>query len=386
MSNGASEFDRLEQNLQDGGVEGLLEGLIEQLDSQGRFYDLFSALRLQLRRKMGLTVSFKSDDDDVPEEMLEKWEEGMMAICERVGKAAIEAGQIREGWMYLRPTGNTALAKQLIDNVEADEENVDELVEVLLQEGLDIKRGFGLVLDKFGTCNAITTFESQVLQQPEDDQKVAAELLLRTLHSDLITAVKAEIAQQEDQEPAEETLAELVTDRDYLFGEHSYLVDTTHLASTVRFARLLSDEELLRVAIDLTEYGRRLSSPYQYEGDEPFSDLYPSHALYFKAMLGEDIDAALAYFLEKAKSIDAYEEGTMAVEIYIELLDKLGRPQDAIDAMLTLVPDNTHLIGVAPTLPELSAKTKQYQSCMEFCKQRDDLVGYATALALANEK
>ena len=34
--------------------------------------------------------------------------------------------------------------------------NIDELVEVLLQEGVDVERGFQIVLDSYGTCNSIT--------------------------------------------------------------------------------------------------------------------------------------------------------------------------------------------------------------------------------------
>ena len=383
MSNGATEFERLQESLSSGGVDGLLDGLVQELSQQNRFHDLFSAKQLQLRRQLNLPLSFSGDDDDVPENQVEKWEEGMMEICQEVGKSALEAGQIREGWMYLRPAGARDKAQELIGKIEPDDENMDEMVEVLLQEGLDVKRGFSLVLDNFGTCNAITTFESQVLQQDKNDQQIAAELLLKHVHEDLVSSVKADIAQQEDQEPAADNLAELIGEREWLFGEHSYHLDTTHLASTVRFARLLEDESLLRIAVDLTEYGKRLSSQFQYDGDEPFADLYPSHALYFQAIIGENVEEALKYFREKAESIDAYEEGTMAVEIYIELLDRLGRTQEAIDAMVKMVPDNTHLMGVAPSLMDLSKKVDEYQSWMQFCRQRNDLVGFAAGLCMS---
>ena len=87
-----------------------------------------------------------------------------------------------------------------------------------------------------------------------------------------------------------------MADREWLFQDNAYHIDTTHLASTVRIARVLADPADLRLALDLTEYGRRLSQQFQYQGDEPFVETYPSHALYFQALLGENVEEALAYF------------------------------------------------------------------------------------------
>src|SRR5207247_1071093 len=129
-------------------------------------------------------------------------------------------------------------------------------------------------------------------RRPRDEQAPAARLLLRQLHEDLVANVKADIARQEGQPPNAQTLRELVHDRDWLFQDNSYHLDTTHLAATVRIARALTDPDDLRLALDLTEYGRRLGQPFQYQGDEPFGEMYPANALYFHALLGENIDEA----------------------------------------------------------------------------------------------
>ncbi len=77
--------------------------------------------------------------------------------------------------------------------------------------------------------------------RPRADQQAAAALLLRHLHAELLANVRADIVRQSGSEPAETTLAALVADRDWLFADNNYHIDTTHLAATIRFARLLEE-------------------------------------------------------------------------------------------------------------------------------------------------
>ena len=64
----------------------------------------------------------------------------------------LAAGHVRDGWMYLRPVGDKRAAAALIAKIEPDEDNMEELVDVCLREGVDVARGFQLVLDNYGTC------------------------------------------------------------------------------------------------------------------------------------------------------------------------------------------------------------------------------------------
>jgi hypothetical protein len=81
--------------------------------------------------------------------------------------------------------------------------------------------------------------------------------------------LKTDIGRQEDATPSESTLKALVADRPWLFQELTYHVDTTHLASVTRFARQLQDKALVSLALDMTEYGRRLHKQFQYESEAP---------------------------------------------------------------------------------------------------------------------
>jgi hypothetical protein len=340
---------------------------------------------MKVRHTLGLPLTYSDASDNLNDATRTRLEDGLIEACREVGLALLAEGKVREGWMYLRPVGDRQAAAAEITRLEVDDDNLEEFVEVLLHEGVEPRRGFGLVLEHYGTCNAITTFESALHQQPRDVQAAAAGMLVAHLHEELLATVKSDIARQEGTEPKENTLRELVADRDWLFAEGAYHIDTTHLASTVRFARLLSDARLLRLALDLTEYGRRLTTQFQYQGEEPFTDHYPAHALYFQALLGENLDEALAYFRQQAESVDLDQIGTIAVEVYIDLLDRVGRREEAIEVLLSMLPSDRRTLGIAPSLFELSRRAGKFDRATEFYQQHDNLLGYATCLLSARQ-
>ncbi len=373
------EFEQLESALDDG-VEAVIERLIAQLREKKKYHHLFEALKLRLRHRMGLPLWEHTPGEQLDPQQRDEYEEGLVEACREVGMLLLESGRVREGWMFLQPVGDNAAVAEVLRTLDVDDDNLDEIVDVALNAGVDPEYGFSLVLSHYGTCNAITTFEQVMPGRPLDVQQAAAALLLRHLHQELLASVRADISHQEHSEPQGSTLAELVADRDWLFADGAYHIDTTHLAAVVRFARLLDDPELLRLAVDLTEYGRRLGPQFQYRHDEPFADFYPAHALYFHAVLGEKVDEAIAYFREKAESIDPKQQGTMAIEVYIDLLARLGRYDEAIDATINLLPHDMPTLGYAPPLFELARRAHRYDRLLEHSRNRDDLFGYACAL------
>ncbi len=380
MSTTTADFEQLQEELNVDGVSAALSTLVNRLREQKKYHELFEALKMQLRHDIGLPVMYSDAGDDLAPPQREKLEDGLIEACREVGLLLLKDGKIREGWMYLRPVGDKQEAANILAEIEPNDDNIDEIVEVALQEGVNTRVGYQLVLDHFGTCNAITTFESQIAGRGKEEQRDAVELLVRHVHEELTAAVIADIAQQEGNESPEKTLKELVADREWMFNENSYHIDTTHLASTVRFAKILEDEACLRLALDLTEYGHRLSGQFQYQGDEPFADIYPSHALYLSALIGEQVDEAIAYFREKAETVDINEIGTIAIETYIELLARLGRYDDAIVATIEMIPPGTQTYGQAPSLFELSQSAGSYERFIEQCKEHDDLLGFATGI------
>jgi hypothetical protein len=378
-----SLFEQLEQQSTSGGVDAVLEHLISSLQQDKKHHELFEALKMQVRHRAGLPLLYGESGDDLDPKQRTLLEDGLLGACRQVGTGLLEDGRVSEGWMYMRPVGDVAAARELIDKIEVQDDNIDEMVEVLLQEGVDPARGFSVVLQNYGTCNAITTFESVMPQKGKADQRAVAQLLLRHVHQELFTNVKADVAGRQDSEPTATTLAELIADQEGMFGEHSYHIDTTHLASTTRFSRILENEECLRLALDLTQYGKELHEQFQYEGDEPFTDIYRHHAFYFQALLGENLDEALDHFKERSDNVDTNQWGTVGIETYIDLLARVGKIEEAIAVTIEKIQPGQRTMGLAPSLLELCERSGNYSPLMDACRGSDDVLGFATGLMQA---
>ncbi len=378
-----SLFEQLEQQSTSGGVAAVLKHLISSLQEDKKHHELFEALKMQVRHRAGLPLLYGESGDDLDPKQRTLLEDGLLGACRQVGTGLLEDGRVSEGWMYMRPVGDVAAAREMINKIEVQDDNIDEMVEVLLQEGVDPARGFSVVLQNYGTCNAITTFESVMPQKGKADQRAVAQLLLRHVHQELFTNVKADVATRQDSEPTATTLAELIAGQEGMFGEHSYHIDTTHLASTTRFSRILEDEESLRLALDLTQYGKELHEQFQYEGDEPFTDIYRHHAFYYQALLGENLDEALAHFKERSDNVDTNQWGTVGIETYIDLLARVGKIEEAIAVTIEKIKSGQRTMGLAPSLLELCERGGNYSPLMDACRGSDDVLGFATGLMQA---
>jgi hypothetical protein len=381
-----TDFEQLQSALASGGPDAALSQAADLFRSQKKYHELFEVRKMQTRRRIGLPLLYSDAGDNLTEEQRTRLEDGLIAACREVGTLLLAQGQVREGWMYLRPVGDKAEAARLLAAIESGDENYEDLIEVCLHEGIDVGRGYGLILEHYGTCNAITQYDHAVARRPRAEQQPAARLLLARVHADLVASVRQDIARQEGAQPKETSLRDLVADRDWLFQDNAYHLDTTHLAATVRIARVLTDPADVRLALDLTEYGRRLSQQFQYQGDEPFAETYPAHALYFQALLGENVEEALAYFKSKAELLDPQYHGLAAAETYIDLLARLGRHEDALAAAIQFSPSGTQPIGQAPSLLDLAEKSGDYDRLLALCRDRGDLLGFTAALVQGSSK
>jgi hypothetical protein len=373
-------FSELAKKFSDGGTNALLDTLAARFRAEKKHHQLFDVLLMRERARLGLPSVLSSSIDELPEPTRSQLEDAYIAVCREVGSLLLAEGKVREAWPYLRPVGDRSLVAQGLANVEPNEENLNPLIEILLHEGVDVGAGFQLVLDHYGTCNSISTFEGVVLAKPRVDQQAAAERLVRRLHEELLTSLRTHIERQEGKVPTEQPIVQLLADRDWMFEGNNYHIDTTHLASIVRFARVLESPESVRLAYELAEYGRRLSPQFHFAAEEPFAELYVSHVLFFAAQLGDRVDEAVQYFRERAEKIDPLAEGTAAAETYISLLARLRRFPEAIEAAATLIPPGTQTSGFAPTMMELSRENGDYSRLLQVCQERDDVVGYAAGL------
>jgi hypothetical protein len=393
-------FDKLESTVKDQGASHAARLLVEQMRNEKRYSELFEALKMFHRVELGLPavqINPSGEDDENASgalknsEIQDQLDKRLIEACGEVGTALLRQGSLQEGWMYMRAVGDRAAAAAAMADIEVTHENLDTVLGLLVHEAVDIGRGTKLSLDLRGTCNTITMLESVVSMRGRADQQAAVGTLVEHVHSELLASLKADIVRREKLDAtsdvhASKSIEALLATRTALLRDGSYHLDTTHLASTVRFARILDDARLLRLAVDLAQYGRQLHTQYQYASDEPFAELYPMSLAFFRALLGEHVEAALRMFLQKAESLDPQEHGTVAIETYADLLTRVGRPAEAMQFLMKKMPRGMRPFGIAPSLIELAQLSGQFEPMMNHAKERGDIVGYTAALLQSQSK
>jgi hypothetical protein len=385
------DFMMLEQLADKQGLQAAAQELVERMRQQKLYPELFEARKMLHRVELGLPPvqvdpigahGKKSGAIQQDPQVQDELDKRLLDACREVGGGLMRSGRLQEGWMYLRAVGDDAFASDAMAAVEPTQDNLDLLLNLYVHEGVDIGRGTELCLKMRGTCNTITMLDSIVAMRGRSDQQAAVEALVKHVHQELLANLIADVTRRmpQVQAPEDRSIVAWLGLVPGLLRDGTYHLDTTHLASTVRFARVLDDPSTLRLAADLAEYGRQLHAQYQYSSEEPFADLYPMSLAWFRALLGEHVDAALRVFRQKAESIDLEEHGTIGIETYADLLARIGRPDEAGKYLIRTMPDGMRPFGVAPSLIELSNASGEFQPMKDHAKQRGDLIGFAAAL------
>ena len=126
------------------------------------------------------------------------------------------------------------------------------------------EKGFDWILEKYGTCSAITTLGGGESPFPPEVKNYCVRRLIQTLHRELTERLKAEIKNQQGFEPTATTIAELVEGRDWLFVDDCYHIDLSHLSSVVQMSMQIDVCEEWKLARDLCAYGMKLSPRFQF--------------------------------------------------------------------------------------------------------------------------
>ena len=134
-------FESLTTNLHTQGAQDTAKKLIEFFRHQGAYHELFEALKMKARLELGLTAVPPGPDEVLTPMVTDKLERSLIDACRTVGLLLLGDGRIREGWMYMRPVGDRVAAAQALAGIEPTSENLDELMDVLVNEGVDVGRG-----------------------------------------------------------------------------------------------------------------------------------------------------------------------------------------------------------------------------------------------------
>ncbi len=378
-------FDELQRISEESGVEKSLEFLESHFRNSNDFFKLFEILKMKCRHGLGLPLIYSQQPDDLTQAQQRELEDGLLSACREVGTLFFKSGEIQQGWAYLQPVGDKRLNEELVCSIVPNEENVDAIIEVAILQGAAPSYGFALLLKHHGTCDGITTFDTQAPRFDAIVQRQMASALVHHIHDELFNSVRQSLKDQE--QPSESTplssnlsLSEIIESFPGLSADGARHIDPTHLASAMRIARLLEDSDDILVANQLANFGSKLPEDFQYPSAPPFEDTYLDHGLFFSALLGEQVDQTVQHFKSKTESVAADQFGPVADETLVDLLVRVGKIDEALEVATQQLMGNEETIGIAPSVFEIARNPAQLKRLGDVYRSKNDLLGFAVAL------
>lgn len=375
-----ASFERLRATLERDGPSAAVEALCAALRDAGHFDALFYAVLMGHRVRLGVAPFPNGPASEIPENAHEEYEETIREAARAAGGGYLAAGEIGRAWTYYRLINEPGPIVAALDAADpADGADIQPLIDVAFYQGVHPTRGFDLILTRYGVCNAITTVSSQDFSRRPELLDHCVKALVKALHGQIAERVRDLVREREAKPPADGTLGELVRERPFLFEDGAYHVDLSHLSAVVQFALQLPDCAERRLARDLCEYGRRLTTPYQSEGNPPFERQYEDSLVYLKALDGEEVEAGVAHFTTKAEA--GVEQGeTYPAEVLVNLLIRLGREREALAVARRLLSAHPEGSLSCPGVFELARRAGEMGVVAEVARERADGVAYLAAL------
>lgn len=368
-------FDALEHTLQAEGPSAGFDLLIRKLLEQQNYALAFEARLMQNRHALGLPLIFHGTLAEVAPEHRSAYEAALIEAARETGNAFLADGNIVSAWTYFRAIGEPAPVAAAIERVDSGEE-IDPVLDIALYERVNPRKGFELVLKYRGICDGVGVVTRC---QDRETRVMLLQLLVRAFYGDLVAHLKEAIASVEGQVPETSRVAELLAGRQWLFEGGNLYIENSHLLSILQASPELDDPETMRLVLELADYGRSLAAIHHFSARPPFEDPYVDHGEYLRAMLGENVEEAIAHFRKKvAGSVPG------SAEVLVSLLARLGRHDEAIQVSLK------HLGGEAglacPSATQLCQMAGAYPQLRDVAREQGDLLGFAAAIIQSNGK
>jgi hypothetical protein len=283
--------------------------------------------------------------------------------------------------MYLQVIREPELVREAIERLplpaHADESS-EQVLRIALFEGVHPTKGLQMMLRLHGTCSSITSLDQALGNLKPEQRQACAAIMVRELYRDLRDNVERDVQQKLAMLPPDTPLRELIAGRDWLFEKGNYHIDVSHLNAVVRFARSIENPEDLTLALELAEYGARLDPQLQYGGDPPFTEFYPAHVQFFRALLDQDRIEALAYFQQQLDQEPDERDRPLLAYVLVDLLIRTGRRNDAVEVARRYL---THLSeDVSLSFFDLCVQSGRFDALQDALRQNDDPVAFAGAL------
>ena len=147
----------------------------------------------------------------------------------------------------------------------------------------------------------------------------------------------------------------------------------------MQFGVELTKPETLQLIVELTEYGKHLSEMFQHPGEPPFENVYEDHGVYLRALLGEDVGAAIQHFRAKVEGYDPDQVGSYPAQVLVRFLIKLNRFDEAIEVSESFLKDVDPNYLSCPTRMQLCQLANNYDEWGRVAREEGDLLSFAAA-------
>lgn len=375
-------FDRIAELKSSAGPQAAIDLLIETLREEKNYHRLFDALLMKKKNQLGLPLLHPTSLVDVPADQRADFENYYVDSARETGSLFLKNGQLAEAWVYFRTIQEPdAVAEALEQTTLPDDyDKSQELINIALYEGANPVRGLQFLLQSNGTCNTITAMDQALQGLDSKNRQKSSAMIVRHLYDELSMTVKAEVERRMPLPPSakEPSLRELIMGREWLFQEGNYHVDVSHLNSVVRFARFLDPgTPELEQAVQLAEYGTNLDTQFQYPGEAPFEEFYPSHQHFLNVLLGRNVDEAMAYFQHKLDVEPDEPDQQMIAYVMVDLLVRSGR----IDQAMEVAGKHLRFLDEPSfSFAELCTKAGKPEAWAEASREKGDLVAFTAAI------
>ena len=388
MTKSLTLYEQIATRLETAGVPATLDLLETHFRREKDFFRLFEILKLRCRHKLGLPIIPDRSTDCLSPQQQKELDEGLLDACQTVGTLFFREGNLEHGWAYLHPVGNRKLNESLVREIKVDDQNIDALIEISLNQGAAPAYGYELTLARHGTCNGVTAFGIHSPQLDRETRAKMASLLLRHVYDEVLQGVRQDIATKQQSARPDANLRELLTEHRWLVDQQTHHLDATHLSSLMTIARLTTSAADHEIALQLAEYGAGFPQDLQYESTPPLENTYPDHQLFYNALLGNNVDAAVSHFKQKCENLTETRGApfaTEANEILIDFLYRVGRVDAAIACATNGSIEPSMQTGLALDPTEMAQSPAQFESVLTHFEQQDDLLGYSVALLKQSE-
>jgi len=378
-------YDRLQRTLAVKGPPAAVDQLCADLRELGDLNALFYALLMKKRVELGVTPFPTGAAADLPPATHTAYEQAIREAGRLVGGEFLKQNDLRKAWFYFNMLGEPDPVRQYIEGYQpTDADDVQPVVEVGLYHGVHPAKGFDLVVERYGICNAITTYSGQDFSRSPGAKQHCIRSLVRSLYAQLLDRLKSDVESRGGMVPANATIGQIVESHPELFEEGAYHIDTSHLSSVVQFSLELDASPERKQARELCAYGEKLSDSFKFTSDPPFEKTYADYKVLLDILDGQDVEVGLKHFRDKIDPAAA-EGSTFPAEVYVNLLLKLDRKAEALAvAKKYLTGENRQLS--CPGVYELCQQAGDFAGLSDAARTRGDGVNFLAGLIAGRGK